>query len=54
MRRMRIVSLLLGAAMLGITVVPTYGEEIGTVMDLTEESTETSTEDTEADRKSVV
>lgn len=48
MRRMRIVSLLLGAAMLGITVVPTYGEEIGTVMDLTEESTETSTEDTEA------
>ena len=48
MRRMRIVSLLLVVAMLGITVVPTYGEEIGTVMDLTEESTETSTEGTEA------
>ena len=47
MRRMRIISLLLGAAMLGTTVVPTYGEEIGTVMDLTEEPAETSTEDTE-------
>lgn len=48
MRRMRIVSLLLVVAMLGTTVVPTYGEEIGTVMDLTEEPTETSNEDTEA------
>ena len=48
MRRMRIVSLLLGVAMIGTTVVPTYGEEIGTIMDLTEEPTETSTEDTEA------
>ncbi|MBS6466585.1 MAG: DUF4214 domain-containing protein [Clostridium sp.] len=48
MRKMRVVSMLLVVAMLGTTVVPTYGEEIGTVMDLTEESTETSTEDTEA------
>ena len=48
MRRMRVVSMLLVVAMLGVTVVPTYGEEIGTVMDLTEESTEVSTEDTEA------
>lgn len=48
MRKMRVVSMLLVVAMLGTTVVPTYGEEIGTVMDLTEEPTETSTEDTEA------
>lgn len=48
MRKMRVVSMLLVVAMLGTTVVPTYGEEIGTVMDLTEESTETSAEDTEA------
>lgn len=48
MRKMRVVSMLLAVAMLGTTVVPTYGEEIGTVMDLTEEPTETSTEDTEA------
>ena len=48
MRRMRVVSMLLVVAMLGTTVVPTYGEEIGTIMDLTEESTEVSTEDTEA------
>ena len=41
MRRMRVVSMLLVVAMLGTTVVPTYGEEIGTIMDLTEESTET-------------
>ena len=41
MRKMRVVSMLLVVAMLGTTVVPTYGEEIGTVMDLTEESTET-------------
>ena len=41
MRRMRIVSMLLVVAMLGTTVVPTYGEEIGTIMDLTEETTET-------------
>lgn len=54
MRRMRIVSLLLVVAMLGITVVPTYGEEIGTVMDLTEESTETSTEDTEVTTEEAV
>lgn len=47
MRRMRVVSMLLVIAMLGTTVVPTYGEEIGTIMDLTEESTETSAEDTE-------
>ena len=46
MRRMRVVSMLLVVAMLGTTVVPTYGEEIGTIMDLTEESTETeNTED---------
>ncbi len=48
MRRMRIVSALVATVMLGTTVVPTYGEEIGTVTELTEESTETSTEDTEA------
>lgn len=47
MRKMRVVSMLL-VAMLGTTVVPTYGEEIGTVMDLTEEPAETSTEGTEA------
>lgn len=47
MRKMRVVSMLLAVAMLGTTVVPTYGEEIGTIMDLTEEPTETSTEDTE-------
>lgn len=46
MRKMRVVSMLLVVAMLGTTVVPTYGEEIGTVMDLTEEPTETeNTED---------
>lgn len=46
MRRMRVVSMLLVVAMLGTTVVPTYGEEIGTIMDLTEETTETeNTED---------
>lgn len=47
MKKMRVVSMLL-VAMLGTTVVPTYGEEIGTVMDLTEEPAETSTEGTEA------
>lgn len=47
MRRMRIVSALVATVMLGTTVVPTYGEEIGTVTELTEESTETSTEDNE-------
>lgn len=47
MRKMRVVSMLLVVAMLGTTVVPAYGEEIGTVMDLTEESAEVSTEDTE-------
>ena len=46
MRKMRVVSMLLVVAMLGTTVVPTYGEEVGTIMDLTEESTETeNTED---------
>ena len=33
MRKMRVVSMLLVVAMLGTTVVPTYGEEIGTPAD---------------------
>lgn len=56
MRRMRVVSMLLVVAMLGVTVVPTYGEEIGTIMDLTEESTDTeavSEEDSETTTEEV-
>lgn len=48
MRRRRIVSALVIVGMLSTAGIPTYGEEVGTVMDLTEETTEVSSENTEA------
>ena len=49
MRRMRIVSALVATVMLGTAVIPAYGAETGTVVELAEEdtSTEATEEDTE-------
>ena len=49
MRRMRIVSALVVTVMLGTAVIPAYGAEAGTVVELAEEdtSTEATEEDTE-------
>ena len=49
MRRMRIVSALVVTVMLGTAVIPVYGAEAGTVVELAEEdtSTEATEEDTE-------